>query len=377
MDIAQVKKFFPKHRKCLVKVLLILVNCILQANSCNLNKAKKKGSIVLNKLTKAATLYTRFIRFFKMKGIEGFVIGIMQLVLSMALPYLGREPYYCLSIDRTNWKLGKLHINILYIGLVLSNGYFIPVFFMLLDKQGNSNQAERIDLMEGFKQVFTLFSDSLFVLVGDREFIGRTWFLYLLKSKYEFVLRLRKTDYLEAIAEQMGLSVEQLHKKIKRKVKSRGYCVLAFEIEGKTFYYHVRKRQVEQSNNKGEEDEYIRFLSTSSDHFWVIRQYDRRWKIEVFFEDIKTKGFDLEAISFSQFPKIRLMVAICSLCYILCLIQGIIAYQIREPRKKYDKQTNKWYHRTSVFTKGYEILEQIATKISKLVKVVINQLFLV
>ena len=251
MDIAQVKKFFPKHRKCLVKVLLILVNCILQANSCNLNKAKKKGSIVLNKLTKAATLYTRFIRFFKMKGIEGFVIGIMQLVLSMALPYLGREPYYCLSIDRTNWKLGKLNINILYIGLVLSNGYFIPVFFMLLDKQGNSNQAERIDLMEGFKQVFTLFSDSLFVLVGDREFIGRTWFLYLLKSKYEFVLRLRKTDYLEAIAEQMGLSVEQLHKKIKRKVKSRGYCVLApisqIERSPKTLCDNVLRCQKHQA----------------------------------------------------------------------------------------------------------------------------------
>lgn len=374
LDITQVKIFFPNHRKCLVKVLLILVNCILLANSCNLNKAKKKGSIVLQKLVKPSTLYTRFIRFFKMKGKEGFVLGIIQLIMSMALPYLGTEIYHCIAIDRTNWKLGKININILYIGLVLGNGRFIPLYFRLLDKQGNSNQTERIELMESFKSIFSLFTDTLFVLVGDREFIGKQWFIYMLSNSFVFVMRLRKKDYLQDIADQLNISLEKLNKKIKRKVNRYGYCVLPFVIEGKTYYYHVRKRRKGDQNNQGEKDEYIRFLSTSSDHYWVIKQYDRRWSIEVFFEDCKDKGFDLEAINFTQVAKIRLMIAVCALCYILCLIQGMIEYELKTPPKKLDKKRNKWYDRTSVFTKGYELIEQIATQVFGLTKIVIQRI---
>lgn len=43
LEFGQVKNFFPHHRKCVVKVLLILINGIMLANSCNLNKIKKKA----------------------------------------------------------------------------------------------------------------------------------------------------------------------------------------------------------------------------------------------------------------------------------------------------------------------------------------------
>ena len=78
---------------------------------------------------------------------------------------------------------------------------------------------------------------------------------------------------------------------------------------------------------------YLRFMRTSIDHQWGIEQYDRRWKIEVFFEDCKTKGFNLEAINFTKMEKIRLMVAICSLCYILCLIEGMIQFESKPSKK--------------------------------------------
>ena len=52
------------------------------------------------------------------------------------------------------------------------------------------------------------------------------------------------------------------------------------------------------------------------------------------------------------------MVATCAVCYMLCLIHGIVEYKKRKPRFKLDKKSGKMYHRTSVFTKGYEIVEQ-------------------
>jgi len=70
------------------------------------------------------------------------------------------------------------------------------------------------------------------------------------------------------------------------------------------------------------------------------------------------KGFDLEAINFTAESKIRLMVAICAVCYMLCLIHGIIDYEKRKPRFKLDKKSGRMYHRTSIFTRGYEIIEQ-------------------
>ena len=52
-------------------------------------------------------------------------------------------------MDRTNWKLGKLNINILVLGIVYKRIAF-PIIWISLSKQGNSNTAERITLMERF-----------------------------------------------------------------------------------------------------------------------------------------------------------------------------------------------------------------------------------
>ncbi len=56
LEVDKIKKYFPFHRICLVKTLVILVNCILLSNSCNLNKAKKKGSQTLGKVINIESL---------------------------------------------------------------------------------------------------------------------------------------------------------------------------------------------------------------------------------------------------------------------------------------------------------------------------------
>jgi len=183
-------------------------------------------------------------------------------------------------------------------------------------------------------------------------------------------MRIRKKDYVKLLASQFDMTAERLNKRIARKVKKQGYCVYPIEIQGITLYYHVRLRRKEDHCYTDEKDKYIRFISTSANHEWVIKQYDKRWKIEVFFEDNKLKGFNLEAIGFTQHPKIELMVAICAVCYLLCLVQGIITYQIRPARQKLNKANGTFYNRVSVFTKGYELVEQIVISIMLLIDLI-------
>ena len=51
-----------------------------------------------------------------------------------------------LAIDRTAWKFGRHHINVLMIGIAY-RGTAIPSVWKLLGKAGNSSQKERIGLM--------------------------------------------------------------------------------------------------------------------------------------------------------------------------------------------------------------------------------------
>ncbi|MBK8154674.1 MAG: hypothetical protein IPK61_17615 [Saprospiraceae bacterium] len=58
-----------------------------------------------------------------------------------------------LIMDRTNWKLGDSNINILMLSLSYE-GKGIPLFWKFLNKRGNSNVEERIELLKQFKKHF-------------------------------------------------------------------------------------------------------------------------------------------------------------------------------------------------------------------------------
>ncbi|MEB4593138.1 hypothetical protein VSS37_19325 [Candidatus Thiothrix sp. Deng01] len=62
------------------------------------------------------------------------------------------QPYH-LALDRTHWQWGKADINILTLGIVYKSAA-IPVYWLVLDKRGNSNQAERVALLKRFISQF-------------------------------------------------------------------------------------------------------------------------------------------------------------------------------------------------------------------------------
>ena len=82
---------------------------------------------------------------------------------SFALPYaqvarfvvklLGEPGPYTLALDRTNWKVGALDINILLLSLAWRDIGF-PLVWCVLPHAGNSDTRERIMLLEIFIDLF-------------------------------------------------------------------------------------------------------------------------------------------------------------------------------------------------------------------------------
>ena len=167
------------------------MTCILQSRTVCLYKCRDK--VNRGKKINIHSGYTRLIRFFKMKGIEDFIAGIRSLMIAvteMDLTYL--------IVDRTNWKRGTKNFNLLTIGNLLQN-IFMPVYWIQLNKQGNSNTEDRKALIEGLSDLLERAGKTIegSILLADREFIGQLWFEYLLSKHLSFVIRLREKMYFE------------------------------------------------------------------------------------------------------------------------------------------------------------------------------------
>ena len=76
-----------------------------------------------------------------------------------------------------------------------AGGIGLPLFWKLLDnKSGNSKGEQRIDLLE--KLIAVLGKERIGCIVGDREFVGITWFKYLKINDIPFCMRLPKHHLL-------------------------------------------------------------------------------------------------------------------------------------------------------------------------------------
>ncbi len=81
-----------------------------------------------------------------------------------------------MSLDRTQWQLGKHTYNILMLGIA-HQGLAIPLIWQMLPKKGNSQTNERLNIME--KLAALLGKERVAYLTADREFVGQQWFKYL------------------------------------------------------------------------------------------------------------------------------------------------------------------------------------------------------
>ena len=288
----------------------------------------------MNEEVDAASNERRIERFFK--DFELNFVDFAKLLMSF-FPCKTYE----LCIDRTNWQFGNQDVNVLCLTLHYQ-GLGIPILFELLDKKGNSNQQERIDLLGKFIEIFG--KEGINTIIGDREFIGDIWWKYLIDNKINFHIRIPKSHYIgigEEILkaeELLGKYGEGFHKNI---------MIAGFELHFACKFYKGKKK---------EEDPLL--ILTNDAIREPFQTYRKRWSIETFFQSIKKRGFDLEKTHLKCLKKLKKLFLMVSLAFVICLTIGNLRHDVQKkiPTKKHGYKAN------SFARNGLNIIRQAINK---------------
>ncbi len=262
----------------------------------------------------------------------------------------------CLSIDRTEWDFGKTQINILCV--VVSIGKMaVPVYFEMLDnKSGNSSTNNRIEILQSIIKIVGL--ERIDKLVMDREFIGGTWLSWLEETGISFCVRVPK------------------HHKIL--LQNGTYTTAEALLEGRKDFYTenaiVDNVYVNVSLTYGADGELL-YLIGNMDCRALKKVYKKRWTIEVFFQALKTRGFNLEQSCLRNIEKYRKLFAVVSIAYTICWATGIQA-----GKKDPVKVKKHGYPQYSVFRRGLNLMRkfyknQIIEPIKEAIEIATKRIF--
>jgi len=215
--------------------------------------------------------------------------------------------WIALSMDRTNWKFGHTNINILIIGISW-RGTAIPLVWTLLDKQGQSNQRERIEL---FEQLLSCLTDDqrarIRYLLMDREFGAHEWISWLKSRSVHFVIRIRK----DARVRKPDSKKEQSAWKLFRCEEFRVLRKMRIVFGHRVF---IAGQQVSSK-------EYLILISDLPlSHGRQI--YGERWGIEVFFSALKRRGFNFERTHLTNLERIATLIFILAIAFVWTLKTG-------------------------------------------------------
>ncbi len=285
----------------------------------------------LNDAVKVASNETRIRDFFREVDLDYRLLA--QLLLTL-LPAKGKlRP----CLDRTEWDFGQCQVNILLV-TVGRGDFHVPLYWELLDnRSGNSSASDRIALLQGCVQV--LGKHRIGLVLGDREFVGQQWLKWLKDNGLNFIMRLPKHHQLthpngrrQAVA-ALGLLPGQ--------VRRFGQC----QLDG------VWGQAWVKALDGGD----FLFLFGTVGLPYMGQLYAKRWTIEQCFQNLKGRGFNLEASHLRCRHKLRKLVALVSLAYALCLGVGTVAHATGAPaaRKKHGYRAN------SLSRHGVNLLRQL------------------
>ena len=108
----------------------------------------------------------------------------LSLVIGWIKDSVNQNNVISLAINRTKWQSN----NILMVSMIWRKRA-IPIYWKMLDKQGNSTLENQQTVLE---PVFAALSDYSLLVLGDREFCSVTLANWLREKKVDFCLRLKK-----------------------------------------------------------------------------------------------------------------------------------------------------------------------------------------
>ena len=285
----------PSHQAHVV-LLAQFVLSLIQAKSTNLTRV----ALYFQSRALPESNYKRLQRFLRFVPID------YSLAAKILADWFCPEGPWVLSMDRTNWNFGVVKINFLVLG-VAHKGFAIPLFWILLPKQGNSNTEERIDIIDRFLKVFGV--KKIQCLTADREFVGQRWFKYLKENNIPFAIRIAK-NVKTWTNQRRELPVYRLfgglalgEESVLRKPRQVfGVMVNIVCVMG------LKERVI---------------IACTVEKKEAIDFYRLRWSIETLFGCLKSKGFDLEATHLKDLERLSKLFFVLAITSAWCLQMGI------------------------------------------------------
>ncbi len=202
-----------------------------------------------------------------------------------------------IALDRTQWKEN----NVLMVSVIYQKRA-LPIFWVLLEKNGSSNYAEQQKVL---RPVMRLLKKYKLVVIGDREFHSIELANWLQSQKIGFVFRQKQsTTFREKRQKFQPMNHIPIHPGVRlfypnvNLTQKRGFGRLNLAV------YWKRKYRGKQ------EDQAWYLLTNLPDVDSAIKIYTQRFGIEAMFRDCKTGGYNLEGSNASPNRLVRLILLI-------------------------------------------------------------------
>jgi len=311
-----------KH-KSRQEFLVDLVNGVIKSRSVVFSEIADK----IDKDIKTKSIERRIQDFFQKVNFDYSSLGIFLL------SFIHHDELE-LSIDRTEWDFGRIQVNVLCV--VASIGKMaVPLYFeMLENNSGNSNWQDRISL---FKTLIGIIGkDRIRIVLMDREFIGQRWLSWLKRKAIEFCVRVPKHHSI-LLADGTRTTASEILSKYS------SFCASNVIVD----------RVAVQLSLSYDKNGDLLYLIGTPPAKKLKRWYKKRWTIEVFFQALKGRGFNLEKSSLNQIEKYRKLFAVVSIAYTICWATGIESGRTNPVKRK-----KHGYPQYSVFRRGLNIIRE-------------------
>jgi hypothetical protein len=283
---------------------------LLQVRSVNLARLAP----VLSAKAKTSSNYIRLQRFFR-----GFTIAQADLARTVAWLLLPQERPWVLTLDRTNWKLGRAELNLLVLA-VSYRGLSIPLFWNALPKAGNSNTAERVALIGRLRETFPV--QPLAYLLADREFIGGAWVAALRAHQIPFRLRLKANARIRRT--RLEQEIPLLREFQDLRVHEQRVLRKPRWLWGQSLFLSAKRL---------EDGEWL-LIASDTYSALALDEYAERWTIETLFAALKTHGFHLEDTHLTKPERLENLLGLLTLASIWAVHAGLWAHAHQPIRLK-------------------------------------------
>lgn len=306
--------------KTLLETLCLLVAGIVSTRTVNLSHiaAERPGR------TLVASTCRRLQRFFQHVRLgDNWVVPLVVAVIGTPAPWT-------LALDRTNWTVGQGDINILMLALV-TRRFRVPMMWSVLDKDGASNAAECIALMERFLARYG--STSIRVLLADREFTGLEWLAFLVVHRIPFAIRIKENRIVD-LPDGRRVTLRSLLKKVR---KTHGFEARLPDRQGGTALdLHFAAKRLQGGE--------LLIIASTQPGPAALNTYRKRLAIECLFGDAKTRGLNLEDTRLTIVSRLSLLLGIVALAVAwTCRTATHLMGRTAPPRKTHGTLAKSWF----------------------------------